>query len=48
MPQRVTFLLDDELATALRKKQSELIIKLKSSVAFSFVLNQTLRKSLKK
>ena len=48
MPIRVTFLLDDDLAKALRKKQAHLINKWKKRVTFSFVLNQGLRKSLKK
>ncbi len=41
-------MLDEDLAKALRLKQAQLIQKRKARVTFSFVLNQTLRKSLKK
>ncbi len=44
---RVT-ILDDDLASALRKKQAQLINERKTAVSFSFVINQQLRKSLKK
>ncbi len=45
---RITIMLDEDLPTALRLKQAQLIKKRKGQVSFSFVLNQTLRKSLKK
>jgi len=48
MYKRVTFLLDDDLEKALRKRQAQLIYKQKRAISFSFVLNQQLRKSLKK
>jgi len=41
-------MLDDDLAKMLRFKQAELIKQSKNSVTFSEVINQTLRKSLKK
>jgi len=41
-------MLDDDLSKMLRFKQANLIKKRKKSVTFSKVINQTLRKSLKK
>jgi len=41
-------MLDDDLSKMLRFKQANLIKKTKNSVTFSKVINQTLRKSLKK
>jgi len=48
MSQRVTIVLDDDLAKSLRQKQAKLIKESSKSVSFSRVLNQTLRSSLKK
>ena len=46
--QRITIVLDDDLATSLRQKQAKLIKGSLKSVSFSRVLNETLRKNLKK
>ncbi len=48
MSQRITIILDDDLATSLRQKQAKLIKGSLKSVSFSRVLNETLRKNLKK
>ncbi len=48
MSQRITIVLDDDLATSLRQKQAKLIKGTLKSVSFSHVLNETLRKNLKK
>ena len=47
MARRVTIMLDDDLAKKLREKQSKLIKESTSSVSFSRVLNETIRKGLK-
>jgi len=47
MPKRVTIVLDDDLTKKLRAIQSKNIVKLKKSVSFSHVINETLRKVLK-
>jgi len=48
MSQRITIILDDDLATSLRQKQAKQIKGTLKSVSFSHVLNETLRKNLKK
>ena len=48
MRQRITMMLDDDLITKLRLIQSKQIATSQSSVSFSSVVNQTLRKGLKK
>jgi len=48
MSVRVTILLDDDLAKSLRRKQGKLLMRSKKNISFSAILNQTLRKSLKK
>ncbi len=48
MSQRITIILDDDLALSLRQKQAKLIKGPLKSVSFSRVLNETLRKNLKK
>ncbi len=48
MSQRITIVLDDDLATSLRQKQAKLIRGSSKSVSFSRVLNETLRTGLKK
>ena len=48
MSQRITIILDDDIATSLRQKQAKLIKGTLKSVSFSRVLNDTLRKNLKK
>ncbi len=46
--QRITAMFDDDVVKFLRGKQSKLIKTSKKSVSFSSVLNQTVRKSMKK
>ena len=48
MRQRITMMLDDDLITKLRLIQSKQIATSPNSVSFSSVVNQTLRKGLKK
>ena len=48
MSQRITMMIDDDLVTKLRLIQSKLIATSPSSVSFSSVVNQTIRKGLKK
>ncbi len=48
MSQRITIILDDDLALSLRQKQAKLIKGTLKSVSFSRVLNDSLRKNLKK
>jgi len=48
MSKRVTIILDDDLVKKLREKQAKLIKESTKSVNFSRVLNDVLRKSLKK
>ncbi len=48
MSQRITIIIDDDIATTLRQKQAKLIKGSLKSVSFSRVLNDTLRKNLKK
>jgi hypothetical protein len=48
MSQRITIVLDDDLATSLRQKQAKQIKGSLKSVSFSRVLNEALRASLKK
>ncbi len=47
MARRVTVILDDDLVKKLRERQAKLIKKSTSSVSFSKVLNETIRKNLK-
>ena len=47
MAKRLTIMLDDDLAKKLREKQSKLIKESISSVSFSRVLNEAVRKGLK-
>jgi len=46
MPKRVTIVLDDDLAKKLRIIQSKKISKLQTSVSFSSVINDELRKNI--
>jgi len=48
MPRRITVVLDDELVKKLRIIQSKKISKLTEHVSFSRVINEELRKALKK
>ncbi len=48
MSQRITIVLDDDLVTSLRQKQAKQIKGTLKSVSFSRVLNEALRKNLKK
>jgi len=47
MSKRITIMLDDDLATKLRKIQAESIKKSNGSTSFSYVVNETLKKGLK-
>ena len=47
MPKRVTIMLDEDLDKKLRLLQAKLIQSTTSSVSFSEVINETLRKNLK-
>ncbi|MEK0336136.1 MAG: hypothetical protein QQN62_05075 [Nitrosopumilus sp.] len=47
MTKRITILLDDIILKKLREKQVKLIKESTSSVSFSRVINQQLRKGLK-
>jgi hypothetical protein len=47
MTKRVTIVLDEDLDKKLRRIQADKIAKTVSSVSFSNVLNEQLRKSLK-
>ena len=46
MTKRVTIMIDDDLDKKIRLKQAKLIQKTNSSVSFSQVINDTIRKSL--
>ena len=46
MSKRITIMIDDDLDKKLRLRQAKLITQEHSSVSFSKVLNQTIRKSL--
>ena len=48
MPLRTTILLDEDLARKLRSLQSKLILQRKENVSFSRVVNDVLRKDLRK
>ncbi len=48
MAKRITIVIDDNLLMKLRRKQAQLIKESVKSVSFSRVLNETLRKFLKK
>lgn len=47
MAKRITIMLDDDVEKKLRQKQAEEIKKTTSSVSFSAVINETIRKSSK-
>lgn len=47
MPQRITILLDDDLVKKLRSLQAKQIKETETSVSFSRILNDVLKKSLK-
>lgn len=47
MAKRITIMLDDDLASKLRKTQAELIRKSDKNVSFSQVINETLRRAAK-
>ncbi len=47
MAQRITIMLDDELAKKLRIMQAKLIKESTKSVSFSKVLNETVKQGLK-
>jgi len=47
MAKRITIMLDDNLVKKLHEIQAKKIQKTNSSVSFSAILNETLRKSLK-
>ena len=46
MAKRVTIMIDEDLDKKVRLKQAKLIQKTNSSVSFSQVINETIRKSL--
>ena len=48
MGKRITIVVDDDLLKKLHEIQAKKIIKSKKSVSFSRVLNETLRKGLKR
>ena len=48
LAKRVTIMLEDDLEKKLRQIQAKMIQETSSSVSFSQVLNETLRKSIKK
>jgi hypothetical protein len=47
MPKRVTIMLDDDNDKKLRMRQAKMIQQSQSSVSFSKVLNEVIRKSMK-
>ena len=47
MSKRITIVLDDDLAKKLREKQAKQIKESTSSVSFSRVLNEAVRKGIK-
>jgi len=47
MSQRITSMFDDDIVKKLRDRQAKQIQNSQSSVSFSKVLNETLRKALK-
>lgn len=47
MPQRITIMLDDDVAKKLRNIQAKQLKNSTSSVSFSKVINETLKKTLK-
>ncbi len=48
MSRRVTIIFEDSIYKKLRKKQAELITESSNSVSFSGVINEVLRKNIKK
>jgi predicted transcriptional regulator len=48
MAKRITIMLDDDLDKKIRNIQANAIQSTTSSVSFSYVINEELRKSLKK
>lgn len=47
MKQRITIMLDDDIAKKLRMIQSKKILKESKNVSFSAIIGETLRKNLK-
>ena len=47
MRKRITIVIDDDLQKKLREKQAKEIKKTSSSVSFSNVINETIRKCMK-
>lgn len=48
MSKRITIMIEDDLDKKLRLRQAKLIQETSSSVSYSQVLNETIRKNLKK
>jgi predicted transcriptional regulator len=48
MAKRITIMIDDDLDKKLRQLQAKLIQETSSSISFSQVINETIRKSIKK
>ena len=48
MAKRITFMIDDDVDKKLRDLQARMILTSDVSVSFSKVINETLRKGLKK
>jgi len=47
MSKRITIMIDDDLHAKLHNRQAKLIAKEHTSISFSKVLNQAIRKSIK-
>lgn len=48
MAKRITIMIDDDLDKKLRQLQAKLIQETSSSISYSQVINETVRKSIKK
>ena len=48
MSKRITILIDEDLDKKLRSLQAKLILETSSSISYSQIINDTLRKSIKK
>jgi predicted transcriptional regulator len=48
MAKRITIMIDDDLDKKLRQLQAKLIQDTTSSISYSHVINETIRKNLKK
>ncbi|MGD2107653.1 MAG: hypothetical protein PVH93_08630 [Nitrosopumilaceae archaeon] len=48
MAKRITIMIDDDLDKKLRQLQAKLIQETSSSISYSQVINETIRKSIKK